>query len=203
MATSNAQNTAENIFLNGTNNTSKIVVLCDQSLTTYSNDVNNIDYNSLNKVYKYIDKNNLYENKITHKLNDVTINKLNDKISKEKITNLILLKNSFLREMQIYNSKSEVISNNILSSFESISKKLYLLPFKECAVEIPNSGSIKFSLVFDNEKLLMLKTINEDDETVFSKNKVIYTYFIKKNYISSDIADIDDFIEKFHHYLTF
>src|SRR5690606_4099461 len=104
-----------------------------------------------------------------------------------------------VKRLKSKNPKAIEISEHI---FSFVSKKLYKLPFEKCAVEINSDESMKFTLSFSNDKLLMITKRNNFEDFGISKDQAIYSFFINRKLISSDVANLETFTENFKGYIS-
>lgn len=78
-----------------------------------------------------------------------------------------------------------------------LSDNISELNFNDIHLEITKSDIIKFTAVFDINKILILSKDVSDVDT-----DIIYSYFINRQLIASDVADISLFTKKFKEYLS-
>ena len=97
------------------------------------------------------------------------------------------------------NNKAIEISEHI---FSYVSKRLYKLPFQNCAVEISSDESMKFTLSFSNDRLLMITKSNNFEDLGIAKDQVIYSFFINRKLIASDVANLEIFTKNFKGYIS-
>ena len=89
-----------------------------------------------------------------------------------------------------------IISEDIDRNVKLISDNISELEFQDIHLEITKSNIIKFTTVFDNNKILIISKDVSDTDT-----DIIYSYFINRQLIASDVADISIFTKKFKEYL--
>jgi len=83
------------------------------------------------------------------------------------------------------------IRDPINKDYEMLKSHLVNLNFKDTAIDILSDG-LKITLLFDEDRLLMIT----------KRQRIIITFFIKKKLIWVDeIRDLNDFITKFNQYL--
>ncbi len=92
---------------------------------------------------------------------------------------------------------STVEVENIEKNFLLLSDNISELNFNDIHLEITKSDIIKFTAVFDINKILILSKDVSDVDT-----DIIYSYFINRQLIASDVADIPLFTKKFKEYLS-
>jgi hypothetical protein len=92
---------------------------------------------------------------------------------------------------------STVEVENIEKNFLLLSDNISELNFNDIHLEITKSDIIKFTAVFDINKILILSKDVSDVDT-----DIIYSYFINRQLIASDVADISLFTKKFKEYLS-
>lgn len=110
--------------------------------------------------------------------------------NKQKLNSLY---QSILRKKDFSTLQVENIEKNYLLLSDNISE----LNFNDIHLEITNSDIIKFTAVFDINKILILSKDVSDLDT-----DIIYSYFINRQLIASDVADISLFTKKFKEYLS-
>jgi hypothetical protein len=110
--------------------------------------------------------------------------------------NFKILKASFEKERR-KSSISEDIINNL---FQQLAVKIAELPFEKSAVEITSSDSIKISMAFSDNLLLILSKPFETLEDV-SENDIIFSLFKNREMIASNVSKTTDFVEGFKRFL--
>lgn len=99
----------------------------------------------------------------------------------------------------LYNTlkaNKNIISEDIDRNVQLISDNISELEFRDIHLEITKSEVIKFTTVFDDNKILIISKDVSDTDT-----DIIYSYFINRQLIASDVADISIFTKKFKEYL--
>lgn len=122
-------------------------------------------------------------------------------LSNTEINSMMLMMASYKKEYERAQRKN-LLPEETQKTYSHISKYLYKLPFINCAIEINHKGSIKFTLVFENDKVLMFRNKVKESDIEISENEIFYSYFINKNLISSDIANLETFTKNFKGYIT-
>ena len=106
--------------------------------------------------------------------------------------------NEYSKKMNFINISKIKVSN----VFNTISKYLAELNFEHSAIEITNSNSLKFTLLFSEKKLLMItKSLNPSDINL-ENDDIIFSLFIDRKLIVSDVSKITAFTKGFKKYLT-
>lgn len=115
-----------------------------------------------------------------------------------------LLTSSYKKELKkIKRKDSSCDESNIYRMFSNMRDHLFRLPIVNCAIEINSNNFIKIFLSFSNDKLLMLtKQYIADDEQNDNTEDIIYSYFIDRKLIASDVTNFKEFIEKFKEYIA-
>ncbi|WP_209332330.1 hypothetical protein [Lunatimonas salinarum] len=145
---------------------------------------------------------------IEEKINNITLlgnsylGNNENALTDSEINSMSLLFGSYKREINRLRSKNYPLSKDIESMFSSVSKRLYKLPFEKCAVEINSDDSMKFTLSFSNDKLLMISKSSNFEDLGMSKDQVIYSFFINRKLISSDVTNLETFTKNFKGYLS-
>jgi len=131
---------------------------------------------------------------------DVTLTS-SDLNSNTNIKNWTKLKLSFDSEYNRIKSKRLSYKQEFESNFLSMFKTIGALPMEECGVEYISRGALKFTIKFSNDRVLMLTRyfVLEEDE---NPKDIIYSFFINKTLIASDINDFENFIENFKGYFS-
>jgi len=96
----------------------------------------------------------------------------------------------------ILKGNKNIISEDIDRNVQLISDNISELEFQDIHLEITKSDIIKFTTVFDNNKILIISKNVSDTDT-----DIIYSYFINRQLIASDVSDISIFIQKFKEYI--
>lgn len=128
------------------------------------------------------------------------------KISKQSVLpsyfqdNMLALTIAFSKEL-IKPNKFTCSNLELGRIFVKAAKFISQLEFQKGTVEITPSNSIKFSLLFEGDRLLVItkpiETLEglEDDEILFS-------YFVNRDLILSNAASISEFVDGFKESLT-
>lgn len=90
------------------------------------------------------------------------------------------------------NLNSIDIDRNLILISDNVSE----LKYNDIHLEITKSDVIKVTTIFDDNKILIMSKDVSDTDT-----DIIYSYFINRQLIASDVAEITDFTEKFKEYL--
>ena len=163
-----------------------------------SRTTSSIDYFSNEMIYLNFKKSNNYIQVSAEYIDQDLSNQTETKIiklpfyfneNKNKLNNLyqnIISKNGFSKD------KIETIEKNYILLSDNISE----LNFNDIHLEITKSDLIKFTTVFDDNKILIISKDLSDNDT-----DIIYSYFINRQLIASDVTEIKHFTEKFKEYL--
>jgi hypothetical protein len=90
----------------------------------------------------------------------------------------------------------------IFETFTLIANELSKLPFSKSVVEITTGATIKFSLALEVNKVLMVsKTFKRYQGE--PSNSVVFSIFIDRKLIVSDVAEIKGLVRGLHQYLTY
>jgi hypothetical protein len=133
-------------------------------------------------------------------LKDISINEnLSNQTELEKIELPIYFNenkykiNNLYKELKAKKHISEVVDN----CFNLISNSISELNFYDIHLEITKANLIKITTLYDDNKILIMsKEVSETGADI------IYSYFINKQLIASDVAEIKEFTEKFKEYLS-
>lgn len=89
----------------------------------------------------------------------------------------------------------------IADIFNKMYKELQKLPFEHCAFEATwvddAFESCKVTLLFSEKRLLMI-TMRTDN---MFEGGVVYSYFIDRKHIASDVVELKEFVKGFTEYL--
>lgn len=163
-----------------------------------SRTTSSIDYFSNEMIYLNFKKSNNYIQVSAEHIEQDLSNQTETKIiklpfyfneNKNKLNNLyqnIISKKGFSKD------KIETIEKNYILLSDNISE----LNFNDIHLEITKSNLIKFTTVFDDNKILIISKDVSDNDT-----DIIYSYFINRKLIASDVSDISIFTQKFKEYL--
>lgn len=106
---------------------------------------------------------------------------------------------AFKRETQEY-SKYVSSANETQRAFNVLCNNVSELPFKAAAVELTPNKTIKFTLSFNEGRVLIIsKFVNNDPS---SQHEIIYSFFHNRKPIASNAADIQTFVQEFLKYLS-
>lgn len=100
---------------------------------------------------------------------------------------------------ELYNTlkaNKNIISEDIDRNVQLITDNISELEFKDIHLEITKTDLVKFTTIFDENKILIISKCASDTDT-----NIIYSYFINRQLIATDVADISIFIQKFKEYL--
>lgn len=123
-------------------------------------------------------------------------------LTPSEVNSIGLLRGSYKREVNRLKNKANASIEFSDFIFSYVSKRLYRLPFQNSAVEINSDESMKFTLTFPNERLLMITKGNDYENLGIAKDQVIYSFFINRKLIASDVANLEVFIKNFKAYLS-
>ena len=121
-------------------------------------------------------------------------------LSPAYIKNLEHLKNSFNKSF--YKNKGLLTLNNddVYKKFLELASSFSELPFENAVVELTKSQSIKFTFLFDDDKLLLIsKNIENNDDLNY--NEIVFSLFINKELIISNVSESISFVEGFQKFL--
>jgi len=115
--------------------------------------------------------------------------------------NLKLLKTAFARESKKYHTYFEVPKERAEEIFDETSIKLSELPFEKATVELTQTNSLKFTLQFKGDKLLLItKTLKPVED--LNESEIIFSFFIKRELILSNVSNISAFVDGFKEFLS-
>jgi hypothetical protein len=99
-------------------------------------------------------------------------------------------------------TKSLVINNtNIDRVFYNVGNELSELPFEDIFIEIADQSRIKISLAFADKRLLIIDKYLDAESSGIGEESFVYTYFINRKMVASDVAEMQSFVKGFKKYL--
>jgi len=124
------------------------------------------------------------------------------KLSKNEINSRVILTSSYKNELKRV-KKQKLNPDQFNRYFSYMCKKLSNLPIENSAVELISDDSIKITLSFLDEKLLMLTKykVDGDRENNFNDD-ITYSFFINRKLISADVTNFETFTKNFKEYIT-
>lgn len=100
----------------------------------------------------------------------------------------------------IYNEIKSKYDDNFIQIENKINQLvdcLAELNFEDIYLEITKKGLIKFSILMDENKILIIsKSISED------ANNILYSYFINNQMIATNVCEIAPFVKKFKEFMS-
>ena len=157
-----------------------------------------IDYFSNEMIYLNFKKSNNYIQVSAEYIDQDLSNQTETKIIKlpfyfnENKNKLNKLYQNIISKKGFFKDKIEIIEKNYIILRDNISE----LNFNDIHLEITKSNLIRFSTVFGDNKILIISKDVSDNDT-----DIIYSYFINRKLIASDVSDISIFTQKFNEYL--
>jgi hypothetical protein len=115
--------------------------------------------------------------------------------------NLFKFKKAFDEQLIKYNHFLTVDLEHAQKDFYATAEKLSSLNFSKATAEFLDENSIKFSMRFSDNKLLMVSKSFVELPDV-NKSQIVYSIFENKKRISSDVLEIDTFMENIKELLT-
>lgn len=125
-----------------------------------------------------------------------------NQLSIDEINSIALLNSSFKNELKRAKNIQNFSSVKFNQYFYYMSKKLSTLPIDNSAVELTSDESIKFTLSFEGDKLLMITKYLPNDDGDNLNGDITYSFFINRKLISSDVTKFETFTKNFKEYLT-
>jgi len=121
-------------------------------------------------------------------------------LSPAYIKNLEHLKNSFNKSFYKNKELLTLNSDDVYKKFLELASSFSELPFENAVVELTKSQSIKFTFLFDDDKLLLIsKNIENNDDLNY--NEIVFSLFINKELIISNVSESISFVEGFQKFL--
>jgi hypothetical protein len=97
---------------------------------------------------------------------------------------------------------SAMNTDTVKNIFKATASLISELQFEKGSIELSNSNSIKFTLLFSGDKMLMVTKPIEKMEDIEDSDAIVYSLFINRKPIMSDASNIFDFVERFKKYLS-
>jgi len=116
--------------------------------------------------------------------------------------NLQHIKDSFSKELSLKKDSIKDSLSLITETFDRISKFISELNFEFGNVEIINSNKLKFTLLFPGKKLLLITKSIFPERIDFSSDEVIFSFFINRKLIASDVSEFPVLTKGFKKYLA-
>ena len=143
---------------------------------------------------KYID---LLSSQYLYKFNRVYNNSKQTSLSSK---NLKLLNKIFNEQIKDYHPL-DFTEETVKNCFNNIANKVAELKFNYCNIFINNTNKIKFTLYFDEGKILMINKSFELVNELNLDNIITYSFFVDKELIVSDVVEIRTLIDGFKRYI--
>jgi len=124
------------------------------------------------------------------------------KLSDNEINSRVVLTSSYKNELKRVKKKQNLNSDKFNRYFSYMCKKLSSLPIQNSAVELISDDSIKITLSFLDEKVLMLRKYMVDGDRENNFNDITYSFFINRKLISADVTNFETFTKNFKEYIT-
>jgi len=116
--------------------------------------------------------------------------------------NLNSLRRIFYQEYEDVHQKMKLSKEFIFNAFENTSKYIAQLEFTHGTVELTSSHKIKFTLLFTDDKVLMVTKYLNPEDFDFSEEDIVFSLFVNKNLIATDVSEISYFVSGFKKYLA-
>lgn len=126
----------------------------------------------------------------------------NNFLTPHEVDSMSMLNGSYKNEIKRLSRKGFNSFEFSKDIFAFVSRKLYILPFQNCAVEINSDESMKFTLSFEADKLLMITKHKDPENMGIGRDEVIYSFFINRKLIASDVANLEVFTKNFKEYIS-
>lgn len=145
---------------------------------------------------------------IERKINEMTflgnwdITNQENKLSSLEVNSMSMLISSYKKEIQRVKDRFSSLLESSGHIFSHVSRKLYKLPFQNCAVEVSSDETMKFTLSFANDRLLMLTKHINPEKIGLSKDQIMYSFFINRKLIASDVTNLEVFTKNFKGYVS-
>lgn len=157
------------------------------NISAYSDDYS-LDVTSRKDIITYPGLSNFVTQLTNFKQSILPINEAN---------NYKLLKKSFEKEQP----KIKISINKINNIFQEMALLLAELPFEKSSVEITSSESLRFSMAFADNILLIISKPFETIEDM-SEDEVVFSLFKERKMITSNVSKTKEVVEGFKNFLS-
>lgn len=112
-----------------------------------------------------------------------------------------ILKNKIDAELNQYSSYIEIDIQRAKSNMFDLAEKLADIPFQKVSVEITPSNAVKFKMILDESKLLI---INKPFEELLdlSNDEIIFSIFVNRELIISNAGTTFNVVEAIQKYMS-
>jgi hypothetical protein len=104
--------------------------------------------------------------------------------------------------IQYLNNLPVIGSNTTVETFSKMSTLLSEIKFEGHHLEIVESKSIKITLSFPDKKILMVSMFLNNDEAGLDNDEIVFSFFINRKLIASDVSKLPSFVKNFKEYLS-
>ena len=108
---------------------------------------------------------------------------------------------SFTKELYRFRHHLLLTEKEVKLKFKNISSIISELPFEKSTVELTKSNGLKFTLLFPKNKLLLITKALGNVENL-KDNEIVFSLFINRELIMSNVSDDTNFMEGFQRYLN-
>jgi len=115
--------------------------------------------------------------------------------------NFSLLNSAFNEEYNKYSHYISVSKEIAKEKFSETASLLSELPFENASVELTKSNSLKYSLLFANDKLLLVTKPLSPIEELYD-NEIVFSFFVNRELLLSNAATTSNFVEGFKEFLS-
>jgi hypothetical protein len=101
-----------------------------------------------------------------------------------------------------YNNSLFINKDSYLKIAESLKSNISQLKFSDIILEFLPNESIQYTLSFTGKKLLMIDQFLEPESKGLENNQIIFSFFISRKLIASNVVEASDFVKKFQEYIS-
>ena len=117
--------------------------------------------------------------------------------------NISKLTNSYQKEIDSSRFLSLNLDKNRLDLvFKLVRVSLAELDFTKCAVEITSDAKVKCSLLFPEEKMLMVTKPIYPVDYELNDNQVFFSFFINRKLIVSNVFEVQKLVDRFNVFFS-
>ncbi|MCD6017555.1 MAG: hypothetical protein K0S53_676 [Bacteroidetes bacterium] len=125
----------------------------------------------------------------------------NDSEQSVEFKNMSIISPKIDKEFEKYSNYIEKDISSAKAEATGVAKVIAQIKFDKISVELTPSNTIKFTLTFDKEKMLMVTYPFDTIEGV-NKGDVVFSVFVNRKHIASDSMNLTDLVAGFNNFLS-
>jgi len=107
---------------------------------------------------------------------------------------------AYQKEFDQYHTYLRVSEHELLKQFNDVAEKLAQLKFIKAVVEFLKDDGFKFTLLFDDDKMVMVSKPIFGVEDL-NESQIVFSYFVSRKFVASHAVELQEFVEKFKEFL--